>query len=234
MIARARSLFGKACVAAITAAVALVPACRSGPETNATPGSVASTAVPPRGAVLTDDQASALSRVLFRNFEAGGATIDADIPFSKAARFVLHAEMDWTDPKGRGTLETIYSDGRPPEHQEVAWTTKQVGISSGGDMWQQRLLDPRQHPLDQILAIINSLAAQQRDNPVLIRQGPARYLGPDVVNGLPVDKFAYGERTIWYVDSRGELVRVEVSTPSSAGAVGIDIRAPGPRVVHLP
>jgi len=219
-------VFGVAALAVLAAG-----GCSKGDE--ATTPNAAGTTVPATSK-LTQEQAAELSQVLFKNFDAGGATVDVVVPYNSTATFRIHAEVDFKDSKGRGTLDTTFTDGRPPEHQEIAWTDKQAAITDSDGKWQQRLLEPTRYPVDQVLALVNGLASETRDNPALLRQGPSQFLRTETVGTTPVDVYRYGERTTWFVDDAGALVRLTAEIPSFGGPVSIDLRNPGTRSVDLP
>jgi hypothetical protein len=221
-------------VATVLALVAVVTGCAGQGDPSAAPGSLPPASSAPSGPqVLTAKQSSTLSLILFKNWDAGGATIDADIPFGSAA-FHLHADVDWKGGRGRGSLDTSYADSRAPEHARVAWTEKQVALTDAGGQWQQRLMAPNQYPLDQVLVLIDALASEQRDNPALLRQGDARYAGTDRVGSVDVDVFTFGERSTYLVDGEGRLVRVRAVLGTTTKPAIIDITGVGPRVVELP
>lgn len=216
---------------ALALVVLVAGACSKGDE--ATSPNASGTTVPV-ATKLTQEQAAELSQVLFKNFDAGGATVDVVVPYNGTATFTIHAEVDFKESKGRGTLDTTFTDGRPPEHQQLAWTAKQAAITDSDGQWQQRLLDPKRYPIDQVLALVNGLASQTRDNPALLRQGPSQFLRSETVGTTPVDVYQYGEHTTWFVNDNGVLVRLTAEIPSFGGPVSIDLQNPGTRSVDLP
>ena len=215
----------------LAVSVLMVGACGNGDDPGARPNAGTTE---PATSKLTQEQAAELSQVLFKNFDAGGATVTVVVPYNDTATFTIKAEVDFKESKGRGTLDTTFGDGRPPEHQQIAWTDKQAAITDSEGQWQQRILDPKQYPVDQVLALVNGMASQTRDNPTLLRQGPSQFLRAETVGTTPVDVYKYGERTTWFVDPSGRLVRMQAEIPSFGGTVSIDLLNPGTRSIELP
>jgi hypothetical protein len=231
VIARGRRARRALALGALALAALSAGACSKGDETTTTS---ASGTTAPVATKLTQEQAAELSQVLFKNFDAGGATVDVVVPYNATATFTIHADVDFKESKGRGTLDTTFTDGRPPERQQLAWTSQQAAITDSDGQWQQRLLDPKKYPVDQVLALVNGLASQTRDNPALLRQGPSQFLRTETVGTTPVDVYKYGEHTTWFVDDAGALVRLTAEIPSFGGPVSIDLRNPGTRSIDLP
>ncbi len=78
---------------------------------------------------LTDDQAAALSQVLVRNYEAGGAEVTATVPYGVGAELRLDGVIDWVDHGGLAELTTIV-EGEETERTDVAWTETRGGGAS--------------------------------------------------------------------------------------------------------
>ena len=94
---------------------------------------------------------------------------------------------------------------------------------------------PRPHPLDRVIAISVSLAATQRDNPLLVQQSDARFLGRDAIDGHPMDRYRYKDRAVYWVGvDDGLLHRLEATINGFAGLTTFDLRGHGPRPVTLP
>ncbi len=200
------------------------------------------------GTPLTDAQAAALSQVLFKDLQTGGADLTVNVAYGPAAGLVLTGVVDWTDHLGQGRLETRYTDGRPSTFTDLVWTSDAVIIADPPGMqaaaamvgrdgihYVARPPAPDRIPLDRVIAISVSLAATQRDNPLLVQQSDARFLGRDAIDGRAMDRYRYKDRAIYWVGvDDGLLHRMEATINGFAGVTTFDLRGHGPRPVTLP
>jgi hypothetical protein len=227
--------------ALLSAAVAVgIAACGGGGSTTAT-----STA---DGAPLTDAQAAVLSQVLYKNLQAGGADLTVNVAYGAAASLVLTGAVDWNDHIGQGRLETRFTDGRPSTFTDLLWTSDAVIIADPPGMEEAaarvgrdgihfvaRPPSPDRIPLDRVIAISVSLAATQRDNPLLVQQSDARFLGRDAIDGHAMERYRYKDRAIYWVGvDDGLLHRLEATINGFAGVTTFDLTGHGPRHVTLP
>jgi hypothetical protein len=184
---------------------------------------------------LTDDQAAALSQVLVRNYEAGGAEVTATVPYGVGAELQLDGVVDWVDHGGLGELTTTV-DGEETERTDVAWTESDVAVRPSGaadDEWTVRPADPDGVPLDRIIALIVATAGPERDNPLLVAQSDARWIRSDRVDGadgdIAVDVIDGGGRLqFWIGVDDGLLYRVDADIEGFDGTTTIEYRAHGP------
>jgi hypothetical protein len=223
------------------ALIAGVAACGGG-------GGSKTTATTSDGTPLTEGQAAVLSQVLYKNLQAGGADLAVNVAYGAAASLVLTGVVDWTDHVGRGRLETRFTDGRPSTFTDLVWTSDAVIIADPPGMavaaamvgrdgvhYVARPPSPDRIPLDRVIAISVSLAATQRDNPLLVQQSDARFLGRDAINGQAMDRYRYQDRAIYWVGvADGLLHRLEATINGFAGTTTFDLTAHGPRPVTLP
>jgi hypothetical protein len=184
---------------------------------------------------LTDDQAAALSQVLVRNYEAGGAEVAATVPYGVGSELRLDGVVDWVDHGGLAELTTTV-EGEETERTEVAWTESEVAVRPSGaadDEWTLRAADPDGVPLDRIIALIVASAGPERDNPLLVAQSDARWLRRDRVDGpegdIAVDVIDGGGRLrFWIGVDDGLLYRLDADIEGFEGTTTIEYRAHGP------
>jgi hypothetical protein len=184
---------------------------------------------------LTDDQAAALSQVLVRNYEAGGAEVTATVPYGVGAALQLDGVIDWVDHGGLAELTTTI-DGEETDRTDVAWTESEVAVRpSGGadDEWTVRPADPDGVPLDRIIALIVASAGPERDNPLLVAQSDARWLRRDRVGGPDGDRAVDvidggGRLQFWIGVDDGLLYRLDADIEGFEGPTTIEYRAHGP------
>jgi hypothetical protein len=190
---------------------------------------------------LTDEQASALSQVLLRNLESGGASVEADVPFGPGTRLTLDGDVDWADHTGRATL-TTFSDGdgdgtaeRRDEVTEVAWSEQEVALRPEDGEWSVRAADPRNTPLDQVIALIVGAAGPERDNPLLVAQSAATFVRTDSVDDVAVDVIdGGGPLTYWIGVDDGALHRLDAEIAGFEGTTTITFTDHGSRTIDLP
>ncbi len=184
---------------------------------------------------LTDDQAAALSQVLVRNFDAGGAEFAASVPYGVDARLEFDGIIDWIDHGGLGELTTTV-DGSPTERTEIAWTETEVAVRPTGaadDAWTLRPADADGVPLDRVIALMVASAGPERDNPLLVAQSDARWLRTDRIDldgtNVDVDVFDSGGRLeFWVGIDDGLLYRLAADIDGFDGITTIDFRDHGP------
>jgi hypothetical protein len=184
---------------------------------------------------LTDAQSSALSQVLVRNYDAGGAEFVADVEYGPGAQLRLDGVIDWVDHGGLAELTTSV-DGQPVERTDVAWTDTEIAVRPSGaddDDWTFRPADADGVPLDRVIALIVASAGPDRDNPLLVAQSEARWLRNDSVDGpdgdLAVEVIDGGGRLDFWIGVDDELLyRLDADIEGFDGPTTIDYRSHGP------
>jgi hypothetical protein len=184
---------------------------------------------------LTDDQAAALSQVLVRNYDAGGAEFTATVPAGSNAQIDLEGVVDWTDHGGLAELTTTV-DGEVTERLDVAWTENEVAVRPHGaadDAWTFRPADPNGVPLDRVIALLVASAGPERDNPLLVAQSDARWVGSDRIEidgtEVGVDVFDSGGRLVFWVGADdGLLHRLDADVDGFDGTTTIAFSSHGP------
>jgi hypothetical protein len=184
---------------------------------------------------LTDEQASALSQVLVRNYDAGGAEFVADVTYGSDSELRLDGVIDWIEHGGLGELTTTVG-GDTTDVTDVAWTDTEVAVrpaGSGDDAWTFRPVDTDGVPLDRVIALVVASAGPDRDNPLLVAQSAARWLRSDTVDGadgdVDVDVIDGGGRLVFWIGADdGLLYRLEADIEGFDGETVIDYRSHGP------
>lgn len=244
-------------IALLFAAATLLGACgddKPAITTEITPASEASptTAVPADGTLgagesrLTTAQASTFSKVLTKNRADGGADFVAIIPYGPAATFTMTGEIDWMNYTATSTLEAKRSDGKPEAPIKMSWQTGQlaqevVGLEAAmtakgrpGITMTSRPIDPKSSPLDRVVVLINSMANQRPENPILLRQRTdVAFAGSADLNGEPHDRYRYGSTTYW-LNKSGGVGKLVATFKDFAGPVEIVFTNKGPKTPALP
>jgi hypothetical protein len=228
-----RELLGLAALATLTAVAA---ACGSSDD-----GSSDVPAARP----LTDEEAGWLANVLYDNLQRGGATFQVAVQVSSDATLNLAGEVSWTDHRGHATVA-----GRGVEDgvQEVFWSTdallerrdalNALLAQSGrpGVSFVVRDPAPDTRPLDQAVALVTGLSAEQRDNPLLIAQTEgSAYVRTDTLRDTPVVVLRYGDRaTYWLAADDHRLLRFESDNATRTRPVVVDVLAFGAQQIAGP
>ena len=207
-----------AVTAALVAASALLAACSSGGERP-----------------VTSEEAQRLALARLSVYDERFVDLDARVPVDGQT---LHLQ-GVADLQDHAAYALVTTQDEPPRHALLQWTLQDKAVrettattlpaAPPADGWQTAALVPTDQ-LDSALALVLNLAADRPDNPLLLQQGGARWLGSDEVDGTPVDVFlgpgadaTTDERLRWFVDEDGTLLRVDADTGAEDHLV-VDLR----------
>lgn len=218
-------------------------------------GRASSSTTVPAGRPINDEEASRLADVLVRNREAGGAELEATIPFGSTT-FRLSGRIDWQGGAGRVTVRTERQAGAgtsvspdtpgPVAPFDVVWNSRVVfeqvpGLEAAlaaqgrpGVQWVARPLDPTSSPLHTVLQLILSSSSIQRDNPVLLRSKGVTRVRADQVQGTPVEVFDYGRTSYWVGDDDGRTHRIDAALAKTGSTAQIVFAGFGAGAVPVP
>ncbi|MFI6584740.1 hypothetical protein [Embleya sp. NPDC050493] len=211
-----------------------------------------------RDRAVTVDEASrlALSRLTLFQASPVAMTLTADEGGGVSIR--VEGVVDYRNHRGVGGYEVTGAGGRV-DRGLIVWDGGGLGLApppqgAGGPPWEQAERIPRQgwssraytaDPLDSGLRLLVGLGADRPDNPLLLAQSGARWLGSDRIQGRDYDRFA-GPRAqdaarggatdgelsplTYWVDGDGGLRRVTMrmpglGTPTTVEITGRDDRA---------
>ncbi len=191
-------------------------------------------AAEPTERTLTSEESAMLANVLFQNVERGGASFQLAVQVGDGATINLQGEVDWSEHRGhaqvstrnveQGVREVFWSDDAVLEaRDDLAPLLEQAGRPAVP--WVVRDPEPVGRQLDQALALVTGLAAEQRDNPLLIEQEPgSAFLRNDTLRRVEVVVLRYGERAVyWLAADDGRLVRFESDNASQTRPVVFDV-----------
>ncbi len=222
-------------ILAVGAMVVITASCSSG-------SSAPSDSTVNLSTALTLEQAEVLSGILFKNFEAGGATFKVTVPYGPAATFVLDGRIDFTRHIGEANLlgTTTSADKIENSSSRLFWTPQDVveemdglpaAMAAKGRSGVKYLARPltKTSPQDVVLGFILATSSEQRENPQLIQQGDARFLRQDTVDGQPVDVYRFGTRTTYFVRrDNNVLTKIEAQLAVAQGVTVVDFMSHGP------
>lgn len=198
---------------------------------------------------VTTDEAGrlALSRLNLYQASPVAVTLTADEGGGVTIR--VDGVVDYRTHRGVGRYRTTGASG-PMDHGLIVWDTgglglapDQAGTATDAPAWQQAEHIPRQgwsprtytaDPLDAGLNLIVQLGADRPDNPLLLAQSGARWLGRERIDGRDFDRFAGpraqgaapdGARSplTYWVDGDGGLRRVTMRMPGLGTPTTVDV-----------
>ncbi|MCW1249507.1 hypothetical protein ODZ83_04790 [Acaricomes phytoseiuli] len=177
---------------------------------------------------LSDEEAYRLSSIRFRNFDAGTRQVTGTLR-NQTGSYELAGWLDFAGSAGLAEIRPDTTAGKPPFL--VSWTRQTVAFRElpagqdgsglpdpGQDVsgWDKATLDPETSPLAKGLAALLLLTADRPENPLLVKQGTAQWVGQEQLNGVLTDVFlGPPPRTV-----------PETSAPASSAAPGPSGSAP--------
>lgn len=223
-------------LAVAVAVVLAVGACGGEPSLSGDPSSAADGPVDlaADGEPLTLDQATVLSGALLADYQAQGAGFELIIP-TPDVELRATGVVDWVGHQGHVEFDDASASSAGLD--EAYWTEKRVVLPSGpaddpATVWTSRLADMRV-PLDRSMAIITALAATAQDNPVLLQQSEARWLGEEDAGGERLAVYKHGGLVLW-VGPDGRVRRAEGYVEQLGERISIEFHEYGPQDVAVP
>lgn len=182
---------------------------------------------------INDDEAERLAVARFNNYDSHRKNLSVSY---SAADSTLWAEcrVDFQAHVGYGHFIV---QGNPTDtYALLQWTPDALAAvgTQGTELppqpppdapWEQRSLDASSSSLDTVLAVTLGLAADRPENPLLLQQNGARWLGGDEVEGVPVDVISgpsaeqgQSDSLIYFIDETGTMHRLVVNFPDGGTA----------------
>ena len=205
------------------------------------------------GDSVTQEEAQALSELLQRNQQRGGADFVVTAPYSEGELLTLTGSVDFRDRIGRAQAVTSFDDGRPDDVRTVFFTPEEVwvgdvpglvdALAGSGAPDVTYLSRPLSTGVDDavplladvLAAMVLNLSARQADDPRAFLDGSYTWEGQRSIDSRLATLFgAPGDRTI-AVDASDDLLTQFVTTLSDAGVdVTITLSDHGMRRIDLP
>ncbi|WP_307806652.1 hypothetical protein, partial [Streptomyces sp. FH025] len=195
---------------------------------------------------VTVDEASRLALSRLNLFQASPVAVTLTAAEGGGVRVTVEGVLDYRTHRGAGSYRSSGASG-PFDHGLVVWDSGGLGLAPepAGDAappWQQAERVPRPgwspraytaDPLDAGLQLLVQLGADRPDNPLLLAQSGARWLGRDRIDGRDYDRFAGpraqgsapdGARSplTYWVDGDGTLRRVTMQLPGLGTPTTLD------------
>jgi len=199
------------------------------------------------GSTLTQAQALQLSSVLYRNFQAGGAVVKVEVAYTAGTIVDMVGQIDFRHHEGHLSVTTVTA-GTGTSVEDVDYTSTEVYEKGGpvvaqelaahghpGQTWVARAPDPTHRPIDKVIQILVALASPTRNNPLLVQESDARYLGMATRDGVATAVYRYNTAITYEVGvGDGILRRFTASVQGFSGPVTVDVTAPGVQALPPP
>jgi len=244
--------------AALAAAVLLVAAgglagCGGGSGGGSGGDDGATTTTTAAGGALSSDDLDRLSLFLLRDHQVGGARVE--VRFESSGRTVtMTGVVDWAGHAG--DLDVVDAAADPAagtnaddtDRYEVRFTADHVyeslddaevdrlaAAGRPGVRWAVRAPSPSDDPLDRILALLISFAAEQPDNPALLAGKGYTLASREDDAGSAVTTYRSATDALYGVDDElGVLVRFQGVVAGIDEPVTVDLSDHGAHAVDVP
>lgn len=166
---------------------------------------------------ITTAQAQQLAQVLTRNYDAKNATFVATAGSFSTQGFVTQGKVDWT-----GNVVALDVSLHEANTVDISSVTTTDGVNENfigladaeleakmePRIWVFRPFAPTQYGIDALAQFVEKLGSPTPDNPVLIKQGGAQYLGTAKVGTVTTSKFSNAGLT-YYISKNGLLIQID-------------------------
>jgi hypothetical protein len=192
---------------------------------------------------LTNVQANLLSRVRLENFNKKNAAYIAFSGTIPNNGFVIAGKVDWkaknisqqvaltttnkSDLDATLIGSTVYEWYSGLEDDET-----NAGLAS--KHWVKRDYQPETYDVDAVASVVLDMAANFAENPLLIKQQGAKYLGREKIDDIETSKFSLSSSTTYWVDKDGLLRKFQGSIKNFRSAVSIVFGKFGKTTVETP
>jgi hypothetical protein len=193
---------------------------------------------------LNPDRAAVLAGLLKKNFDAGGATVYAVVPYGSAATFKISGNIDYVKGTAAATLRSEVV-GQPAVETKLFWTADLVaeeleGLTAAMEARGRPGVKYLARPLtknsaqDIVLQFIIKTASAQAENPQLLQQGDTGYLGPSKLGETAVDIYRFQKSQYFVNSADGELMRIAAQLNIAQGTTIVDFVSHGSVTVSSP
>jgi hypothetical protein len=194
---------------------------------------------------LTSDEAAVLASTLYLNHRRGIARFEAvTLASVGGSEFSLSGELDWGQgagwadvivPQAASSLTRVYWSRSFMIERRPALDALLVGRGIAQPVFIARPADFRRR-VDGVIRVISSLAVEQPENAVLIRQQPgSAFLRYDNLRGREVAVMRYGTRSVYWMDrATGALLRFEGSDAGGRLPLVVDVYEVRQVMIDLP
>lgn len=191
---------------------------------------------------ITTAQAQQLAQVLTRNYDAKNATFVATAGSFSTQGFVTQGKVDWT-----GNVVALDVSLHEANTVDISSVTTTDGVNENfigladaeleakmePRIWVFRPFAPTQYGIDALAQFVEKLGSPTPDNPVLIKQGGAQYLGTAKVGTVTTSKFSNAGLT-YYISKNGLLIQIDAHIKGFTDAVSMAFTNFGKTTIDVP
>lgn len=205
------------------------------------------------GDPVTEEEAQALSALLQRNQQRGGADFVVTAPYGEGELLTLTGTVDFRDEVGRAQAVTSFDDGRADDVRTLFFTPEELwvgdvpglveALAGAGVPGGAYLRRPSTTAIeggvpllvDVLTEMLLNLSARQADDPRAFLDGGYTWEGQRSIDSRLATLFGAPEDRTIAVDASDDLLTQFVSTVAGAGFdVTITLSAHGLRRIDLP
>jgi hypothetical protein len=210
-------------------------------------GCTADAAVREPGTAVTSAEADALSRLLQRNYQRGGAGFVVTAPYGRETVLTLTGEVDFRRSHGRADLVTSYGDDRPDDRATICFSADHVWIADvpgldealagTGARWLRRSLDAGRSGalVDVLVRVVLNLSRPGADDPRAFRDGDWTWQGQRSIDSRLSAVFADdGGPTVAVGATDDLMLQYATPLPGTAFEITVTLAGHGPTSVPLP
>jgi hypothetical protein len=210
-------------------------------------GCTAEAAVREPGTAVTSGEADALSRLLQRNYQRGGADFVVTAPYGRDTVLSLTGEVDFRRSHGRADLVTSYGDDRPDDRATIHFSAGHVWIGNVPELdealagtgagWLRRPLGTGDSSdlVDVLVRVVLNLSRPGADDPRAFRDGNWTWQGQRSIDGRLSGVFADdGGGTVAVGATDDLMLQYATPLPGHGFEITVTLAGHGPTSVALP
>ncbi len=184
---------------------------------------------------VNNEEAQLLSRVLYENHLAKNASFVARSGDLSTEGFIAQGKVDWESKTV--SMQVSLADPSIVDLTSVSTEVNVLENYLGLDPaipWVRRSLDPQTFGIDALSLFVIKLASESADNPLLIRQDGAQFLGVETTSGVDTLMLKSPGGITFYVTVEGELKKVKAQIKGFANDVSFLLSAFSQTQIEVP
>ena len=192
---------------------------------------------------VTSKEAQLLSTALSNNAKDQNASFDITSGVLGSSGFVASGKVDWVNSnvqvevslfvKNQVDLKSVSTKDNVFESFLGLSNLASESNLEGKD-WIARGFDPTKYGIDVLSQFIAKLAALTPDNPILLKQSGAQFLGVENIGGVQVSKFQNTPNVPYYLTKEGEMKKVSAKVKGFPSAVDVVFSDRTSTVIEVP
>ncbi len=180
--------------------------------------------------IVTSEEAQIFSRALSNNTQDKNASFEITSGILGSNGFVARGKVDWSTSvvemqvslfeRGQVEIQTITTAEAVFESfLGMDSLASQAGLEPKG--WIARQFDPTKYGIDVLSQFMMKLAAPAPENPILLKQDGAKFLGSEKTNGVELLKFQNTPNITYFLDKNGVMNKVNANVKGFPNSIEI-------------